>query len=96
MERVIQLCHRGRVDMKRARICRPLKISPLSSVVFFGEVQRSQASKAETSTFCVKGVHFSVLTFEQVLDLFGTLLLKCGQLLFNLRFQKNMMVVIPR
>lgn len=79
----------GQVDMKRAQICCPLKISPLSSVVFFGEVQRSQASKAETSTFCVKSVNFSVLTFQQVLDPFSTFLLKCGQFLLNLQSNKT-------
>ncbi len=83
----------GQVDVKRARICCPLKINPLSSVVFFGEVQRSEASEAEASTFRVKAADFSVLTFQQVLDPFGSLLLKCGQFLFNL-LPGNMMAVI--
>lgn len=71
----------GRVDVKRTR---SLKASPLSSVVFFGEVQRPQAAEAQTSTLGVEAVHFSVLTFQQVLDLFTAFLLKCRQLFFNL------------
>lgn len=70
------------------------KVNPLSSVVFFGEVQRSQASKAETSTFCIKSVNFSVLAFQKLLDPFGTFLLKCGQFLFNLQSLKNVIVIL--
>lgn len=58
--------------------------NPLSSVVFFGEVQRSQASKAEAAALRVKAVHFSVLTLKQVLDPLRALLLQSRQLLFNL------------
>lgn len=57
---------------------------PLSSVVFFGEVHRSQASKAEAAALRVKAVHFSVLTLKQVLDPLCALLLQRRQLLFNL------------
>lgn len=57
---------------------------PLSSVVFFGEVQRSQASEAEAAALRVKAVHFSVLTLKQVLDPLCALLLQRRQLLLNL------------
>lgn len=58
--------------------------NPLSSVVFFGEVQRSQASETEAAALRVKAVHFSVLTLKQVLDPLRALLLQRRQLLFDL------------
>lgn len=71
---------------KRARIRGPLpgERSPLSSVVLFGEVQRSQASETEAAALRVKAVHLSVLTLKQVLDPLCALLLQRRQLLFNL------------
>lgn len=59
-------------------------MNPLSSVVFFGEVQRSQAPKTEAVTLRVKSVHLPVLTLKQVLDLLRAVLLKRRQLLFDL------------
>lgn len=58
--------------------------NPLSSVVFFGEVQRPQAAKAQAAALRVKAVHLSVLTLKQVLDPLRALLLQRRQLLFNL------------
>lgn len=57
---------------------------PLSSVVFFGEVQGAQAPKAEAAALRVKAVYFSVLALKQVLDPLCALLLQRRQLLFNL------------
>lgn len=69
---------------------------PLSSVVFFGEVQRSQASEAEAAALRVKAVHFSVLTLKQVLDPLRALLLQRRQLLFDLsEDNKREWVVTP-
>lgn len=69
---------------------------PLSSVVFFGEVQRSQASEAEAAALRVKAVHFSVLTLKQVLDPLRALLLQRRQLLFDLSEEnKREWVVTP-
>lgn len=69
------------------------KIDPFSSVVFFGEVQRSKASKTKASAFWVKSAHFSVLTFQQVLYLFSPLLLEGSQFLFNLQSPNTMTVI---
>lgn len=62
--------------------------NPLSSIVLFGEVQRSQASETEASALRVKTAYFSVLTLKQVLDLLGALLLERRQLFFNLSGNK--------
>lgn len=63
--------------------------NPLSSVVFFGEVQRSQAAEAQAAALRVKAVHFSVLTLKQVLDPLRALLLQRRQLLLNLSGRKK-------
>lgn len=71
--------------------------NPLSSVVFFGEVQRSQAAEAQAAALRVKAVHFSVLTLKQVLDPLRALLLQRRQLLFNLsgrRKKKHECIVV--
>lgn len=84
--------------MRNRRICRPLPggKNPLSSVVFFGEVQRSQASETKAAALRVKAVHFSVLTLKQVLDPLRALLLQRRQLLFDLSEEnKGQWVLTP-
>lgn len=73
-----------KVDAERADMSSSTGGDPLSSVVFFGEVQRSQASETEAAALRVKAVHFSVLTLKQVLDPLRALLLQRRQLLFDL------------